>query len=406
MPTRSPPPAWPAGPASRRAPRRWPRRSTGRGPEPLSEPVRSAPSRRNGCDELVHLPLVEHRAAVLHDQDGHAPPSVCVVTRIQPPSRCGRSRCRCTFSTMRRQQRLAARYPGAAGPLASCTVRFLAPMAAAWSARARADYVVERQHGLAGQAAGAGRGPAPGTPRAAASIRSSSARSRAASATVCGGHGLGLGQRDVERGPHRGQRGAQLVRGVGDEPALRGERVLQPLEQPVDGVAEFLELVSRAGARPAARPGCPRRSAGRPRSSGGPGAAPGRRPASRAPTDTTVMIASAISDEMSRTCAQLVWTGLAGSLRLQLATGTAAGDLGLAVAGRWPARVGPRAGWPPRLSEQPTATPLAMASSRRAGEHEQDPVQGGQPDPHACGPGAAAHRHGAHPRLPRPSPAP
>jgi hypothetical protein len=35
-----------------------------------------------------------------------------------------------------------------------------------------------------------------------------------------------LGQGDVDGGPHHGQRGAQLVRGVRDESALRGERLV------------------------------------------------------------------------------------------------------------------------------------------------------------------------------------
>jgi len=60
---------------------------------------------------------------------------------------------------------------------------------------------------------------------------------------------LGLGQGHVQRGPHGGQRGTQLVRGIGDEPALRGEGAIQPSQQPVDSVAEFLELVVRAGQR-------------------------------------------------------------------------------------------------------------------------------------------------------------
>jgi hypothetical protein len=44
-----------------------------------------------------------------------------------------------------------------------------------------------------------------------------------------------------------GERGAQLVRGVGDELALGVECGLQPGEQAVDGVGEVLELVARAG---------------------------------------------------------------------------------------------------------------------------------------------------------------
>jgi hypothetical protein len=37
------------------------------------------------------------------------------------------------------------------------------------------------------------------------------------------------------------------VGSVGDEPALRGECAFQPGQQPVDSVAEFLELISRTG---------------------------------------------------------------------------------------------------------------------------------------------------------------
>jgi len=58
--------------------------------------------------------------------------------------------------------------------------------------------------------------------------------------------GVGVRQRDLDDDPLPGQRGAQLVRGVGDEPALRLERRLQPGQQVVDGVAELLELVDRA----------------------------------------------------------------------------------------------------------------------------------------------------------------
>ena len=51
----------------------------------------------------------------------------------------------------------------------------------------------------------------------------------------------------VQRGAHHGQRGAQLVGGVGDEPALRVESSLEAGQQAVDGVTEPLELV--VGAR-------------------------------------------------------------------------------------------------------------------------------------------------------------
>jgi hypothetical protein len=42
-----------------------------------------------------------------------------------------------------------------------------------------------------------------------------------------GWHRVGPGQRDVEGGAHGGERGAQFVRGVGDEAALGGERLLE-----------------------------------------------------------------------------------------------------------------------------------------------------------------------------------
>ena len=59
--------------------------------------------------------------------------------------------------------------------------------------------------------------------------------------------GAGIGQGDLADDPLAGQRGAQLVRGVGDELALGAEGCLQPGQQRVEGVAEFLELVIGAG---------------------------------------------------------------------------------------------------------------------------------------------------------------
>ena len=56
-----------------------------------------------------------------------------------------------------------------------------------------------------------------------------------------------LGHRDIERGAHRRQRGAQLVRCVGGESPLRLERRLEPLQQPVDRVGELSELIVRPG---------------------------------------------------------------------------------------------------------------------------------------------------------------
>ena len=63
--------------------------------------------------------------------------------------------------------------------------------------------------------------------------------------TGLGRHAAGLRDRDVEGGAHHRQRGAQLVRGVGDEPSLRVKRRLQAFQQPVDRVGEQAQLIAR-----------------------------------------------------------------------------------------------------------------------------------------------------------------
>ena len=85
----------------------------------------------------------------------------------------------------------------------------------------------------------------------------------------------------LEHRPRRGQRRAQLVRGVGDEPPLRVERRLESLEQAVDRVREL--RVARPAVRPspAAGRGSPRRSAGWSRSS----SAAGEHPPGDQPTE-------------------------------------------------------------------------------------------------------------------------
>ena len=60
-------------------------------------------------------------------------------------------------------------------------------------------------------------------------------------------HGrVGVRQRQLDEGPLHGERRAQLVRGVRHELTLGLDELLQPREQRVEGVAEFLELVVRA----------------------------------------------------------------------------------------------------------------------------------------------------------------
>ncbi len=61
-----------------------------------------------------------------------------------------------------------------------------------------------------------------------------------------GRRGVRIGQRHLQQGPLRGERGAQLVRGVGDEVPLRVERRLQPGEQVVERLPQFGELVVAA----------------------------------------------------------------------------------------------------------------------------------------------------------------
>ena len=60
------------------------------------------------------------------------------------------------------------------------------------------------------------------------------------------GRRVRLGEHDVDRGAHEGQRGAQLMACVGDELPLAGERAVEPFEHGVEGVGEFAQLVARA----------------------------------------------------------------------------------------------------------------------------------------------------------------
>ena len=57
---------------------------------------------------------------------------------------------------------------------------------------------------------------------------------------------LWLGEDDVHRGAHDGQRRAKLMACVGDELPLAGERAVEPFEHRVEGVGELTQLVARA----------------------------------------------------------------------------------------------------------------------------------------------------------------
>jgi hypothetical protein len=59
--------------------------------------------------------------------------------------------------------------------------------------------------------------------------------------------GTGVGEGDLADNPLARQRGAQFMRGVGDELALGGKGGLQACQQTIDGVGEFGELVAGAG---------------------------------------------------------------------------------------------------------------------------------------------------------------
>ena len=55
--------------------------------------------------------------------------------------------------------------------------------------------------------------------------------------------GVGIAERELEQGALERERGAQLVRRVGDELSLRVEGRFEAAEQSVEGGAELLELV-------------------------------------------------------------------------------------------------------------------------------------------------------------------
>ena len=58
--------------------------------------------------------------------------------------------------------------------------------------------------------------------------------------------GVGLAGEDLELAANRGQRRAQLVRGVGDEAALAGKGILEPVEHVVERLRQGADLVAGA----------------------------------------------------------------------------------------------------------------------------------------------------------------
>ena len=64
-------------------------------------------------------------------------------------------------------------------------------------------------------------------------------------AAEVGGGAVGVVEYDVDGCSHDGERGTQLVRGVGDEPPLAVEGALEPVEHVVEGLGQLVELVAR-----------------------------------------------------------------------------------------------------------------------------------------------------------------
>ena len=167
------------------------------------------------------------------------------MTRIQPPSVLWQTALSMTFSTIRA---ISAWLPVTQAPPGSLVVLHGQPSCAdrgCLVGQRIGRHVVERQDRLAGQAAVLRAGQDQERLEQPVDLVQLRAQPRGQRDRLRRSR-LGLGQRHVQRGPHRGQRRAQLMRGVGDEPALGLERDLQPFQQAVDGVAKLLQLVLRA----------------------------------------------------------------------------------------------------------------------------------------------------------------
>ena len=81
-------------------------------------------------------------------------------------------------------------------------------------------------------------------------------------AAEVGGGAVGVVEYDVDGCAHDGERGAQLVGGVGDEPPLAVEGALEPVEHVVEGLGQLVELVAWSAQRDPCRQVAFRRGAG------------------------------------------------------------------------------------------------------------------------------------------------
>ena len=192
---------------------------------------------------------------------------------------------------------------------------------------------------------------------------------------------LGFGQRHVEGRAHRGQRGTQLVRGVGDEPALGVEGDLQPLQQAVDGVTELLELVLRAvQAEPLVQAVLGDALGRRGHLPDRPQRPPGYQPAERDRYHGHDGQGDQRGDQQLMREPVLARVGVLRLQVLELGLQRLDAGLGLGQRGTGPGLIRGRGGaFGHRRAHYGDAA--GDGQQHRAGHEEQDPVQGGQPYP-------------------------
>ena len=111
-------------------------------------------------------------------------------------------------------------------------------------------------------------------------MRSTSSRALSSTSRASGGEVVGA-QAHVDLGAHRGERRAQLVGGVGDQPVLLLDAVLEAVEHRVERAARWRDLVAAARDRDALVEAVDADRVGRRASCARPGAAPGAPATSR-----------------------------------------------------------------------------------------------------------------------------
>ena len=219
-------------------------------PWPPGRLTRSPPSRWNGWNRRSDLTGRDHRPGVADRDDRPGPRSWWCAPRPGRRPCCAAARCPPGSPP---GSRPGAGHPAPApGPAPVSTV--MPRRAASRCAGQRAPSRPPRP----GRRAPAGSRPRSLLARvSSAPIRCSCCSPRASTSWQADRSDAVLasrvGQRHLQQGPLRGQRGPQLVRGVGHEVPLRLERRLQPPEQVVQGVRELRELVVGGRSRPSRR---------------------------------------------------------------------------------------------------------------------------------------------------------